>query len=264
MKPFNKVAIVTGGSSGIGQATSIALAKAGFHVCVIGRTKRYIQATIDQLNILSQSDDPVTHLGLELNVNNQDDMQEMAAMALDNFGRIDLLISSAGIGKKMGSGRVMPHSTATLPADEWSEVIGVNLTGTFLSNRAVIPTMLAQRSGHIINVCSSTTPKGLRGTPYAPAYSASKYGVVGLTESLSEEVAANGIKVQAIFPGPVETPLVDNTMLARPFGGAITAKHFADTVMHLVTQPDDAIIVHPHVLPFRGAFNHSSRRSNAQ
>ena len=264
MNQFNKVAIVTGGSSGIGKAASIALAKAGFHVCVIGRTKRYIQTTIEQLNALSQADDPAAHLGLALNVNDQDDMQKMVARALDSFGRIDLLVSSAGIGKKTGSDRVIPHSTATLPADEWSEVIGVNLTGTFLSNRAVIPTMLAQRSGHIINVCSSTTPKGLRGTPYAPAYSASKYGVVGLTESLSEEVASNGIKVQAIFPGPVETPLVNNTMLARPFGGAITAKHFADTIMHLVTQPDDTTIVHPHVLPFRGAFNHSARIANTQ
>ena len=158
----------------------------------------------------------------------------------------------------------MPHSTATLPPEEWSEVIGVNLTGTFLSNRAVIPTMLTQRSGHIINVCSSTTPKGLRGTPYAPAYSASKFGVVGLTESLSQEVDSKGIKVQAIFPGPVETPLVDNTMLARPFGGAITAEHFADTVMYLVTQSDDATIVHPHVLPFRGAFDQSTRKANVQ
>lgn len=264
MNQFEKVAIVTGGSSGIGRAVSVALAKASFHVCVIGRTERYIKATIEQLNASSRTDDPSAHLGLVLNVNDQDDMQEMATRTLDSFNRIDLLVSSAGIGKKTGSDRVMPHSTATLPPDEWSEVIGVNLTGTFLSNRAVLPAMLAQRSGHIINVCSSTTPKGLRGTPYAPAYSASKYGVVGLTESLSEEVAANGIKVQAIFPGPVETPLVDNTMLARPFGGAISAEHFADTVMYLVTQPNDATIVHPHVLPFRGAFNKSARKTSAQ
>ena len=264
MNQCKKVAIVTGGSSGIGRAVSISLAKAGYHVCVIGRTKRYIQATIDQLNTSSQSDDPTAHLGLALNVNDQDDMQKMVTRVLDSFGRIDLLVSSAGIGKKVGSDRVMPHSTATLPPDEWSEVIGVNLTGTFLSNRAVLPTMLTQSSGHIINVCSSTTPKGLRGTPYAPAYSASKFGVVGLTESLAQEVASQGIKVQAIFPGPVETPLVDNTMLARPFGGAITAEHFADTVMHLVTQPDDAIIIHPHVLPFRGAFKQSTKRTNAR
>jgi 3-oxoacyl-[acyl-carrier protein] reductase len=264
MKQIEKVAIVTGGSSGIGRAVSITLAQAGFHLCVVGRTERYIQATTDQLNTPSKTNATPAHIGLALDVSNQEDMQEMASRTLDNFGRIDLLVSSAGIGKKVGSERVMPHSTATLPPDEWSEVIGVNLTGTFLSNRAVIPTMLAQKSGHIINVCSSTTPKGLRGTPYAPAYSASKYGVVGLTESLSEELGSNGIKVQAIFPGPVETPLVDNTMLARPFGGAITAEHFADTVMYLVTQPDDATIVHPHALPFRGAFNKAARKINTQ
>jgi 3-oxoacyl-[acyl-carrier protein] reductase len=114
--------------------------------------------------------------------------------------------------------------------------------------------MISQRSGHIINICSSTTPHGLHGTPYAQAYSASKFGVVGLTESLAEEMSSSGIRVQAVFPGAVETPLVDNTMLARPFGGAITAENFASTVMQLVTQPADSTVVHPHVIPFRGAF----------
>jgi 3-oxoacyl-[acyl-carrier protein] reductase len=182
-------------------------------------------------------------------------MQEMADKTMDRFGRIDLLVASAGIGKKAGSSRVIPYSTATLPPDEWGAVIGVNLTGTFLSNRAVIAPMMSQRSGHIINICSSTTPHGLHGTPYAPAYSASKFGVVGLTESLAEEVSSYGIRVQAVFPGAVETPLVDNTILARPFGGTITADNFAGTIMYLVTQPVDAITIHPHVIPFRGAFS---------
>jgi 3-oxoacyl-[acyl-carrier protein] reductase len=182
-------------------------------------------------------------------------MREMAAQTMARFGRIDLLVASAGIGKKPGSGRVMPYSTAALPRDEWEAVLGVNLTGTFLANRAVLPAMMAQGSGQIINVCSSTTPRGLRGTAFAPAYSASKFGVVGLTESLAAEVEALGIRVQAIFPGPVDTPLVDNTKLARPFGGAIGAEHFAGAIMYLVAQPTDATVVHPHVIPFRGAFN---------
>jgi NAD(P)-dependent dehydrogenase (short-subunit alcohol dehydrogenase family) len=252
---LNKVAIVTGGSSGIGRAVSIALAESGFQVTVVGRTTRYIEATLDLLKTKTPAGQKPLHTGLALDVINEKDMQEMADITMDRFGRIDLLVASAGIGKKAGSSRVIPYSTATLPPDEWDAVIGVNLTGTFLSNRAVIAPMISQRSGHIINICSSTTPHGLHGTPYAPAYSASKFGVVGLTESLAEEVSSYGIRVQAVFPGAVETPLVDNTILARPFGGTITADNFASTIMYLVTQPVDATTIHPHVIPFRGAFS---------
>lgn len=252
---MNKVAIVTGGSSGIGQAVSIALAESGFQVTVVGRTTRYLEATLELLKTRTPVGEEPLHNYLALDVTNENDMQEMADKTMDRFGRIDLLVASAGIGKKAGSSRVIPYSTATLPLDEWDAVIGVNLTGTFLSNRAVIAPMLSQRFGHIINICSSTTPHGLHGTPYAPAYSASKFGVVGLTESLAEEVSSYGIRVQAVFPGAVETPLVDNTILARPFGGTITAENFASTIMHLVTQPVDATTIHPHVIPFRGALS---------
>jgi NAD(P)-dependent dehydrogenase (short-subunit alcohol dehydrogenase family) len=252
---LNKVAIVTGGSSGIGRAVSLALAASGFHVTIVGRTPKYIEATLGQLKSITRADQKPLHLGLALDVACEKDMQEMTAQTLDRFGRIDLLVASAGIGKKAGSSRVIPYSTATLPPDEWEAVIGVNLTGTFLSNRAVLVPMISQRSGHIINICSSTTPHGLHGTPYAPAYSASKFGVVGLTESIAEEVSSYGIRVQAVFPGAVETPLVDNTMLAKPFGGTIRAENFADTIMRLVAQPEDATVVHPHVIPFRGAFS---------
>jgi NAD(P)-dependent dehydrogenase (short-subunit alcohol dehydrogenase family) len=251
---LNRVAIVTGGSSGIGRAISVALAEAGYRLCIVGRNRQYLDTALAQLNALSPANAELPHLGLALDVSCEDDMRTMADRTLEQFGRIDLLVASAGIGKKAGSDRVMPYSTATLPIDEWNAVIGVNLTGAFLSNRAVLATMISQSSGHIINVCSSTTPRGLRGTPYAPAYSASKYGMVGLTESLAQEVSSYGIRVQAVFPGPVETPLVDNTLLARPFGGAIVADSFANTVMSLVSQPVDATVVHPHIIPFRGAF----------
>lgn len=251
---MNKVAIVTGGSSGIGRAVSIALAEKDFHVVVVGRTPRFVDAAVQELDSTWAPAGVRAHLGLLLDVAIEDQMQTMAAETLDEFGRIDLLVASAGVGKKAGSGRVLPYSSAALPKDEWEAVIGVNLTGTFLANRAVLPAMMAQGCGHIINICSSTTPSGLRGTPFAPAYSASKFGVVGLTESLAAEVESKGIRVQAVFPGPVDTPLVDNTRLAQPFGGAIAADHFAAAVMYLVAQPTDTTVVHPHVIPFRGAF----------
>jgi NAD(P)-dependent dehydrogenase (short-subunit alcohol dehydrogenase family) len=246
-----KVAIVIGGSSGIGQAACIALANEGFHLVVIGTNRERINKTLNLLHhpSLSQLDSP--HLGLTLNITNEDDMQEMVAKTVERFGRIDLLVVSAGLGKQSRSERVMPYPTASLPLEEWNEVISVNLTGVFLSNRAVLPVMIEQRGGHIINICSSTTLHGLRGQPYAPAYCASKFGVVGFTESLAEEVGSYGIRVQALFPGPVKTPLVEQTALVRRFGGRyMSAADVAGMIVYLVQQASDAIMIHPHILPF--------------
>jgi NAD(P)-dependent dehydrogenase (short-subunit alcohol dehydrogenase family) len=247
----SKVAIVTGGSSGIGQAACIALANEGFHLVVVGTSRDRINETLNLLNNSVKSPFDSPHLGLTLDVTNQEDMQEMVAKTVECFGRIDLLVASAGLGKQSRSERVMPHPTASLPLEEWNEVISVNLTGVFLSNRAVLPVMMEQRVGHIINICSSTTMHGLRGQPYAPAYCASKFGVVGFTESLAEEVYSYGIRVQALFPGPVKTPLVAQTALVRRFGGGyISAADIAGTIVYLVKQPSDATMIHPHILPF--------------
>lgn len=245
-----KVAIVTGGSSGIGQAIAIALARVGFGVTVVGTSRQRIDTTVSQM---AQFTPPEMLLGLRLDVRQPADMEAMAKMTLAHFGALDLLVTSAGLGKKSGSARVVPHPTATLPLEDWQEVIDVNLTGVFLSNRAVLSAMLAQGSGHIVNICSSTTLHGLRGQPYAPAYCASKFGVVGLTETLEAEVATAGIRVQAIFPGPVLTPLVAQTALLKLFHNrAISPEHFARSVVALVQHPLDVTVIHPHLLPFLG------------
>lgn len=259
--PWNmesKVAIVTGGGSGIGQALCVALAGAGCSVCVVSASQASVDETLLQISRVARGGAAST-LGLALDVTQEAQMQYMVERTLDRFGRIDVLIASAGLGKKAGSQRTTPHATASLPLDEWNAVIGVNLTGVFLCNRAVLPVLVRQGSGCIINICSSTTPRGLRGTPFAPAYCASKYGVVGFTEALAAEVASLGIRVQAIFPGAVDTPLVKCTNLARPFGGAITADNFAQAVLWLIQQPADTAVVHPHILPFRGAFSQLER-----
>jgi NAD(P)-dependent dehydrogenase (short-subunit alcohol dehydrogenase family) len=247
----DKVAIVTGGSSGIGQAACIALANEGFHLVVIGTRRDRINETLKLLYNLSSDRLDSPHLGLMLDVTRENDMQEMVAKTVERFGRIDVLVASAGLGKQSRSERFMPHPTASLPLEEWNEVINVNLTGVFLSNRAVLPVMMEQGEGHIINICSSTTLHGLRGQPYAPAYCASKFGVVGFTESLAQEVCDRGIRVQALFPGPVKTPLVAQTALVRRFGGGyISAADIAGTIVYLVQQAPDAILIHPHILPF--------------
>ena len=249
-----KVALVTGGSSGIGRALSQALAKHGYGVVVVGRSPERVGQTIALISGESAERER-PHLGLALDVSSEEDAAQLVSRSLTHFGRIDVLIACAGVGKKSDSTRVIPHPFHMLPLDEWEEVIGINLTGVFLTNREVARVMIGQGGGQIINVCSSPTPAGLRGTAYAPAYCASKFGVVGLTESLAAEVSRYGIRVQAVFPGPVDTPLVDDTRLAKPFGGSLSAEAFTEILLGIIEQPLDATLIHPHVLPFAGGLN---------
>lgn len=237
-----KIAIVTGGSSGIGRATCIALAKANYSIVVVGTNLQRINET---LNLLPNSG----HLGLSLDVTKEQEMALMATKTLDYFGKIDLLVASAGIGKTT-SERLVPYPTASLPYEEWQGILNVNLTGIFLSNRAVLPIMIEQKLGHIINICSSSTRHGLQGEPYAPAYCASKFGVVGFTESLAQEVSSYGIRVQAIFPGLVQTPMIAQTALVRRYGGVMKVEDVAETIIYLTTQNVDTTIIHPHLIPF--------------
>jgi NAD(P)-dependent dehydrogenase (short-subunit alcohol dehydrogenase family) len=243
-----KVAIVTGGSSGIGQATCIALANMQFQIVVVGTNPQGIDRT---LNYLNQFPSNRPHQGLALNVAHEADMQIMTEKTLEQFGRIDLLVASAGLGKKSGSERIIPPSAALLSLDEWNEILNVNLTGVFLSNRAVLPTMISQGSGQIINIGSATSIHGLRGQPYASAYCASKFGVVGFSESLAEEVSTYGIRVQALLPGLVTTSLVPVKAFSRSWGGSISVESIADAIVGLVKQPIDAVTVDPCLLPFR-------------
>ena len=239
---YKKVAIVTGGSSGIGRATCIALAKANYFIVVVGTNLQRINET---LNLLPTSG----NLGLSLDVTKEQAMITMAAKTIEYFGRIDLLVASVGLGKST-SERLVPYSTASLPYDEWKAILNVNLTGIFLSNRAVLPIMIEQKLGHIINICSSSTRHGLKGEPYAPAYCASKFGVVGFTESLAQEVSSYGIRVQAIFPGLVQTPMIAQTALVSRYGGVMNVDDVAETIIYLTIQSVDATIIHPHLIPF--------------
>ena len=134
---------------------------------------------------------------------------------------------------------------------EWEAVLSVNLHGVFLSNTAVLPAMIEQGEGDIVNLCSATTPSGLRGRPFAQAYCASKFAAAEFTEVLAREVEDLGVRVRAIFPGPVETPLIQNTVLDSPFGGRVGASGFADSVLDLLDLGPELSIRTPHILPIR-------------
>jgi 3-oxoacyl-[acyl-carrier protein] reductase len=238
-----RVAIVTGGSSGIGRAICVALARAGMYVVVVGRDCTRVSQTVAEIN---EGNTTTETLGLVLDVGSEENMEEMRRQTLARFGKIDVLVASAGIWRDPQKAKKLPSPVVTLPVDEWDEVLRTNLRGVFLSNRAVLPSMIAQHRGTIINISSS--PGGLYGNPYASAYCASKFGVIGLSQSLAEEVSDYGVKVYVMLPDRVDTPMLGLLGKAR-LGESLPPGRVAEFIRYLLMLPDDTILCHPLIAP---------------
>ncbi|SMY09276.1 SDR family oxidoreductase [Flavimaricola marinus] len=243
MPPSGKVCIVTGASSGIGQSLAVAMASRGDLVLAIGRSAERLADTRAQLEAAGSA----AHQTLQLDVASEADMATLRGIAED-LGRVDILIASAAVGRGLG-GRALPWPTAELPVENWQAMVDVNLHGVFLANMAVLPLMQAQENGDIVNICSSTTPRGLRGTALAPGYAATKFALADFGRTLAQEVAPDGVRVRTIFPGPVESPLIKDTLLDGPFGGRISDTSFADALLGLIDLGQDGVVIDPHFLP---------------
>ena len=237
-----RIAIVTGGSSGIGRAGCVALAEEGARVVVVGRSPERIRGTLDLLRAKGGGDG---HLGLPLDVRREGDMAEMARRTLDAFGRIDILVASAGIslGTSSLGGRA---AVADLPVRAWDEIIDTNLRGMFLADRAVLPAMIARGRGDVVNVSSSLGTTA--GWAYASAYCASKFAVMGFSEALAEEVRPHGVRVQVLVPDAVDTPMLRRSHLAVVT--ALTPEEVARLLVRMVTAPEDTVLVDPLIAPF--------------
>jgi 3-oxoacyl-[acyl-carrier protein] reductase len=235
------VAVVTGGSFGIGRATSLALARQGAAVVVVGRTEAHVAETVRELQEAVQRTEL---MGLVLDLRRDRDAKEMARRTLDRFGRIDILVAAAGIlrGRK---GRL--KTLYEMSVEEWDEVLDTNLKGVFLTNRAVLPVMLRQQRGQIVNVSSTS---GQMGLAYDSAYCASKFAVIGFSEALAEEVRAFGVRVQVVLPGAVDTAMWDqNGPVPRP-PHRLPVARVADLIVHIIRLPSDVVLVGPAVVPF--------------
>lgn len=230
-----QVIIVTGGAGGIGAAVCRAAARAGGNVLVADLNADRCHALVSELEEVSPPGGR-GHLAVQVDVASEADNNRMARAALDRFGRIDALVACAGILRGRGQ---PPKPIVDIPPEEFDEVLNVNLSGVYLSNRAVLPAMIAQRSGNIINVSSV---QGLVGRAFDGPYCASKFAVIGLSQAVAEEVKSFGVKVQAIMPHAVDTPMWDqNGPVPKP-SYALPPQRIADVVMFMLTQPADTVL----------------------
>ena len=198
MRLKNRLALITGGGRGIGRAIALAFAREGAQVALCSRTATEVERVADEIRERFTRD---VMYGV-CDVSDPDDVKEFFLATWNEFEKNpDILVNNAGIAE----------SAPLVKTDNelWQRHLAINLNGTFYCTRAALPAMLERRWGRIINLASIA---GKTGAPYISAYSTSKHGVLGLTRSLALEVAANGVTVNAICPGYVDTEMTSRSI----------------------------------------------------
>ncbi|MGB7998527.1 MAG: 3-ketoacyl-ACP reductase [Anaerobacillus sp.] len=192
-----KTALITGAARGIGRAAAIALAKEGVNIGMIARTEETLQNVAKEIEA-----EGVKASYAVADVSSNEEVTSAVAKLKEELGETDILINNAGIAKMGGF--------MELDVKDWEKIIQVNLLGAYYVTRAVLPDMIDRKSGDIINISSTA---GQKGAPVTSAYSASKFGLMGLTESLAQEVRKHDIRVSALTPSTVSTDLaVENNL----------------------------------------------------
>lgn len=223
-----RIALVTGSSRGIGRAIALAFAREGGNVAVNYRSAEAeaheVVAEIEKLDRRS--------VAIRADVSREDEVQEMVERVLSEFGRIDILVNNAGF--------VTLAPIDRMETAMWDEMIGTHLRGTFLVTRAVLPGMLGRGDGRIINVSSQL---GQIGREWMAHYTAAKAGIIGFTKSLAREVVQQGVLVNCIAPGPIDTGIVPegagqprtNYDQLLPIGRPGTVEEVAPTAVFLAS-----------------------------
>ena len=227
----DKVALITGGSSGIGRAVALAWAREGAKVVVSDVDRGGGEETVEQVRTAGGE-----AIFIAADVGKPEECEALVRGAVEKFGRLDIACNNAGIG-----GPQAP--TADYPLDGWAQVIGINLSGVFYGMKYQLPAMLKNGGGAIINMASILGAVGFAG---APAYAAAKHGVVGLTHTAALEYSAHGVRINAVGPGFIHTPMISalednkavNDMLvaAHPIGRLGRAEEVAELVLWLSSE----------------------------
>lgn len=194
-----KVAIVTGAAKGIGRATSVELAKAGAKLVLSGIRESTMKEVAQEVGAITTD-----FIVVQADVSKWDQVQRLVEKTLEKYGRIDILVNNAGILRVNENGEKL--TLMEIDEQHWTDVMDVDLKGSFYCIKAVAPTMMAQRSGKIVNLSSSTALSGLVASiPYAAA----KAGVMGMTRVLAKELGPYNININAVAPGFILTPMHD-------------------------------------------------------
>ena len=248
MRLDNKVAIVTGGGTGIGRATAYALSAEGAAVVVAARTFPRLEAVAADIR---SKGGRATAIQTDISV--EDQVKNVVSRTLTEYGQIDIMVNNAGI-----TGPTVNVSDINL--DDWNEVLDINLTGAMLCSREVLKNMMERQSGCIVNISS----KAGQGThPMRSPYCASKWGMIGLTQTLAQEVGKYNIRVNCIAPGFIPGERIERVMRTRAevtgvsyeevmekakaghaLGRTATAEEVASTVVFLTTDDSSGITGH--------------------
>ena len=237
-----QTAVVTGASSGIGEATARYLAEAGASVALAARRTDRLETLRDDIE-----SEGGTALVVETDVSDRDQVQALADKTLAEFGAIDILINNAGL---------MPLSyMKNLHEEEWERMVDVNLKGVLYCIGAVLPAMLDQESGHIVNISSVA---GRRVMPGGAVYSATKFGVRALSEGMRQELGPQGIRVTSVEPGAVDTELpetITDEELMEDFGDMLSgfkileSEDIAQKILEAVASPPHVDVEEVLIMP---------------
>ncbi|GAL64790.1 3-ketoacyl-ACP reductase [Algibacter lectus] len=223
----NKNAIITGGGRGLGKATAIAFAKQGINVAITGRTESLLKETVSEIEALG-----VRATYAVFDVGNYEDVKTNIKHIISNLGGVDILVNNAGIAA-IGSFNEMP-------VEQWSEIIQTNVMGMYYVTKEVLPHLIDKNEGDIINVSSTA---GLNGNPNISAYCASKFAVIGMSESLMKEVRKNNIRVNTLTPSTIETDMtVELGMLDKGSENVLQPEDFADLIVAGLKLPRRAML----------------------
>ena len=237
------VFLITGASSGIGAATARLAAEAGYRLVLAARSEEKLASTATELG------GPDRALAVRCDVSRPEDVKAALDKALEAFGRLDFAFNNAGVEQPI-------TAAAEITEEEWNRIIRINLSGVFLCMKYEIPLMLKQGGGAIVNTSSGAGIKGFKGQA---AYAASKHGVVGLTKSAALDYASQNIRVNAVCPGIIATPMMNRftggtaegeqrVIAQEPIGRMGKPEEIAATVVWLCSDAAAFVVGHAMVV----------------